>query len=419
MHIAEDKHIKVTFYDEKPWFSTFNEPAAKIVECAPITEADEPIIKLLTATENQEEKVKEEVQETNVISRLSSDKSMVLIDSGSCINTVGDKELLHDYVSPSTSKLTFHSATNEGVRPAGEGNLYLPLCESVGPPVKAPTQHIPQIKSSILSPGWMLSALQYDEYSLVCNRNTGISKLTFNKNGERPIAFQGQYENYLAFIDTSTQSIGAILDHPIIKPKMDAQLKQNREEAIAQVSEICNPLCLLTAEELYTQVHNCIMSVTSEAMALELLTSVPGVHVQEPILHVSNVVERVLWHNRTGHPSYERLKKAAKMSTGMGNIKVPEDIEKCRTCMISKMRKLARGGPEDIQPTEPGQILAMDFGFMYQKSKNKARADRLVGIYGSTGYLLTFDLYTDLILGCDHHWKEDPNRMDKLCLHLH
>ena len=78
---------------------------------------------------------------------------MVLVDSVPCIRTAGDKGLLHEYTSPSSSPLTFCSATNEGVHPAVEGYLYLPMHYGAGPPDKVPTQHITQIPSRILSPG--------------------------------------------------------------------------------------------------------------------------------------------------------------------------------------------------------------------------------------------------------------------------
>ena len=192
---------------------------------------------------------------------------MALIDSGSCINTVGDKALLHDYTSPSSSPLTFRSATNEGVCPAGEGHLYLPMHDGAGPPVKVPTQHIPQIPSSILSPGWMLSALKYDQYSLICNRNTGISTLTFTKDGQRSITFQGRYENYLAYIDTSKHPIGTILNHPALQPQLEAPLQDTMAEAIAQMTELCSPILSLTPDDLHHQVHQSIMTITGEQVA--------------------------------------------------------------------------------------------------------------------------------------------------------
>ena len=179
-------------------------------------------------------------------------------------------------------------------------------------------------------------------------------------------------------------------------------------EAIVQVTELCYPILSLTPDDLHHQVQQSILTITGEQVAYEFLTTIPGVPLKAPIMYVSDAVERTLWHNRTGHTSFERLKKLSHMSTGMGTFKLPEDIEKCRTCMIAKMRKMARGGPEDISPTEPGQILACDFGFMYQQSKNKARAKRLAGIFGHSAYLILYDLYTDIILGVTTSGKKTP-----------
>ena len=72
------------------------------------------------------------------------------------------------------------------------------------------------------------------------------------------------------------------------------------------------------------------------------------------------------------------------------------------------MRKMARGGPENQDPTAPGQMMSMDFGFMFHKSKNSAHAKKLTGINGGTSYCLIHDAYTGLTFLVTTSTKQPP-----------
>ena len=134
--------------------------------------------------------------------------------------------------------------------------------------------------------------------------------------------------------------------------------------------------------------------ITSEKAAQEYMMTVPGVPFQTPICYLSEHMQRLLWHFHTGHPNSDRLIKLQKMSKGIPRLKYPQAIEKCSSCIMAKMHKMARGGPENQDPTAPGQMMSMDFGFMFYKSKNSARAKKLTGINGGTSYCLIHDAYT-------------------------
>jgi hypothetical protein len=62
-----------------------------------------------------------------------------------------------------------------------------------------------------------------------------------------------------------------------------------------------------------------------------------------PVLHVSDAVSRTLWHMQTCHPHPERLVLLSKIAKGVPKFKHPQNIEKCYDCLISKLRKAARG----------------------------------------------------------------------------
>ena len=130
--------------------------------------------------------------------------------------------------------------------------------------------------------------------------------------------------------------------------------------------------------------------------------------MKPPVCHLTDAVQRTLWHHCTVHPHIDRLMKLQKLSKGIPKLKYPQSIEKCRDCLVAKLRRCARGGPEDISPTVPGQILYIDAGFMFTKSKNTARTKRLTGIHGGSSYFIIHDAYTSLTFGTTTSSKQPP-----------
>jgi hypothetical protein len=55
-----------------------------------------------------------------------------------------------------------------------------------------------------------------------------------------------------------------------------------------------------------------------------------------------------------------------------------------------------------------GQGLAIDVGFMFQRSKNAARAKRLTGINGNTAYCVIYDFFSELVFGVTSRGKTIP-----------
>jgi hypothetical protein len=63
------------------------------------------------------------------------------------------------------------------------------------------------------------------------------------------------------------------------------------------------------------------------------------------------------------------------------------------------MRKAAREHNISFEATTVGQGLAMDVGFMFQKSKNKNRVTHIMGINGDNVYCLLYDFYSEMLFG--------------------
>ena len=114
-----------------------------------------------------------------------------------------------------------------------------------------------------------------------------------------------------------------------------------------------------------SHVRNTIFLLTIEKAAQEYMMTVPGVPFKTPICYLSEHTQRLLWHFHSGHPNSDRLIKLQKISKGIPRLKYPQAIEKCSSCIVAKMHKMAPGGPENQDPTAPGQMMSMDFGFMF------------------------------------------------------
>ena len=96
---------------------------------------------------------------------------------------------------------------------------------------------------------------------------------------------------------------------------------------------------------------------------------------------IRSQTERLLWHQRLGHTSDDRLYTAHKFVDGVPKFKHFDPIlEKCPTCIRSKQTKEPAGPNTTRRATRPFQGLSIDFGFSGVKSKNKERRKDYIGL---------------------------------------
>jgi hypothetical protein len=118
-----------------------------------------------------------------------------------------------------------------------------------------------------------------------------------------------------------------------------------------------------------------------------------------PVLHVSDAVSRTIWHIRTCHPNPAHLVLLSKISKGLPPLKHPQDIENCSDFIIAKLRKAVRGRDPGFVTISVRQGLAINVGFMFQRSKNAARVKRLLGINGNNAYCVVYDFNYEVVFG--------------------
>jgi hypothetical protein len=118
-----------------------------------------------------------------------------------------------------------------------------------------------------------------------------------------------------------------------------------------------------------------------------------------PIHTVTTSTERMLWHQRLGHPSDYYLYHAHRFVDGVPRFKHHHPVlERCPTCIQAKQRKEPAGPNSTKKATNNYQGLSIDFSFSGTRSKNACRSRDYVGLHGETCYLLIVDHHS----GCYH-----------------
>jgi hypothetical protein len=257
--------------------------------------------------------------------------------------------------------------------------------------------------------------LDYDSYTLSCDRTSFKSSVTFAKPGKPYIRLIGTYVNrlpLLPLLDLPPRPIMSVAPCRSLSTTMDAlasmPLSADLTAAMHQVFHVCtrmaHPMSLSDCRSMV--LHACHDAVTDDMTH--------GGSAPFPVLHVTDAVNRTLWHLRTCHPHPDRLILLSKMSKGMPNIRHPRQIEKCSECLVAKMRQAARGSDPCFVATHLGQALALDVGFMFQGSKDDVRAEILTGLNGGNAYCIVYDFKTEVLFGVTSQGK----RLSLPWLHL-
>ena len=104
-----------------------------------------------------------------------------------------------------------------------------------------------------------------------------------------------------------------------------------------------------------------------------------------PILAIRARVEKMLWHQRLGHPCDEYLYNAHKWVDGVPKFVVESAIlSTCPTCVQAKQTKTPAGPNSTRTATRPYQGLSIDFSFSGLASKDETRRVDYEGINGET-----------------------------------
>ena len=127
------------------------------------------------------------------------------------------------------------------------------------------------------------------------------------------------------------------------------------------------------------------------------------------VMTLSGTGLKLLWHQRLGQCSDEKLANAHKFADGVPKFTSTHNImENCPVCLAAKIKHRARETDTTRRAIRPFQGLSIDFAFAGQRSKEANTAVDFVGYGGETCYVLLIDHYTEKLYGATRISKVPP-----------
>jgi hypothetical protein len=128
-----------------------------------------------------------------------------------------------------------------------------------------------------------------------------------------------------------------------------------------------------------------------------------------PVLALSARTDRLLWHQRLGHPSDHYLYNAHRYIDGVPKFAHHDPVlDLCPTCIRAKQTKSPAGPHSTRTATVPFQGLSIDFSFTGTASADASRADLYQGLNGETSWILISDHFTRHLYGDARCSKASP-----------
>jgi hypothetical protein len=225
--------------------------------------------------------------------------------------------------------------------------------------------------------------------------------VVFSKSGAPDIEMLGYYVHHMPFIPLIPAAINSL--HSVVPRPLPIFPIAHHPELLSldQTTEIHQVLRLValarhmsvpTPEDFCVSIFHLFHEMIADNWNHGGTPVFPG-------LHVLDAVSRTPWHILSCHPNPASLVLLSKIYKGLPPLIHHQDIEKCYDCLIAKTHKAARGHAPGFVATSVGQGLALDVGFMFQRSKNAARAKRLLGISGNNTYCVVYDFKSEVLFG--------------------
>ena len=119
-----------------------------------------------------------------------------------------------------------------------------------------------------------------------------------------------------------------------------------------------------------------------------------------PVQTIRQQTERMLWHQRLGHPSDKYLYEAHKFVNGVPQFRYEVPVlSECPTCIQAKQTKSLAGPNTTMSAKQPFQGLSLDFMFSGMKSKNDKRRKDFEGFNKETSAIVVLDHFTGKLFG--------------------
>ena len=370
-----------------------------------------------------------EFEKINRIEQTSVDPDNIRgqIDTGAKVSCTNMLFLLHEY-KPYTrrrpSKIRMTAAISDdnsdiGIIPKGEGYLHIPSANTKGY-IRIKAYYSPYLTSTLISENSIMGDTAFQRsfyigqvlrkyftvntFSIFCEH-----RIRSNKN----IQVDGVLINRQCFT------------HPLIPPNLE-----ETHPMATPLNSLEKAKLLQTDEAKYIErladVEVQRYKSKTRSSLKNMLEIIPRywkkkVHFDDIIeehtipvnaMYIRSRTERLLWHQRLGHPCDEYLYNAHTAIDGVPRFKTTSSIfDTCPTCIRAKQTKSTPGSPTLPHDTQakpnpnhhstrsakhPYQGLSIDFSFSGMTSKDSERRNDFEGINGETAWILITDHFTGI-----------------------
>ena len=336
------------------------------------------------------------------------------IDTGASVSVTNRIDLLHNY-RPFDEKrrcpIRLTGAINgaEPITPEGLGSIRVPV-NYIGGYIDVQTYYSPKISSTLLSDNCIrkgaIPSNKLDEYSgqtlhkLFQNKEGSLGKMLIVNHHKRNkaknvtihgVVRQGQY--YTQHLIPPHHTIKkSFKKSESTRKLLQTKLDQAVEEYVQQkLFELDIEIIASGINEEYREPLEELIKNTVPVRAIRTRT------------------EKMLWHQRLGHPNDDYLHDAHKYIKGVPKFERQSKVlDHCPTCIQSKQTKEPAGKKTTKTATVPFQGLSIDFAFSGMRSKNDDRRLDYEGMNGETCYILITDHVTGMKIGDTRLSKAPP-----------
>ena len=336
------------------------------------------------------------------------------VDTGASVSVTNRKDLLHRYKSFTQDnrcpvRLSGAISSNEQIIPEGSGYLRIPS-NFIGGYVEVYTYYSPMISSTLVSENGLMigssTRSELDSYS-----GQSLHKIFSNtkRRTGRMVLINHHKRNKARNITIHGVVLGGqYYTQPIIPPDETISKEINSNEQDIMVLQ--NMIDRATEEYVEEQLRTIEAAIRENSDLKEFREPVETIiRATVPINIIRNRTEKLLWHQRLGHPCDEYLYNAHKYIEGVPKFSRSAPVlDSCPTCIQSKQTKEAAGNNTTKTATIPFQGLSVDFAFSGMRSKNEQRRLDYEGLNGETCYILIADHATGMKIGDTRLSKAPP-----------
>jgi hypothetical protein len=346
------------------------------------------------------------------------------LDTGAKASVTNNKNNLHRYREytkshPPPVRLTAAIDNGDpGIFPEGEGYLRVPAPNARGY-IEVLTYYSPHLTSTLISENGL--------YNTSTNSTSAFSGQTLHKHYTDPLGYTGNFTLTCHHRLSRRRNLtiygvligGQCYTHPLILPDVDvANPFATARNSIDCAKRNDPSFATLCANSVRATIQS--VRLQRQDALRDALRRVPRNWLHQVAFHdivdhhipvhaIKSRTEKLLWHQRLGHPCDRYLYDAHKSIIGIPQFKRETEIlNQCPTCIQAKQTKSPAGPHSTRKATRPYQGLSIDFSFSGMTSADEDRRNEYEGINGETSWILVTDHFTGMKHGDSRISKAAP-----------